>query len=96
MNYEPEPGAALVKLIPRYSGVKVPEKTYDSCTSGEIITVNDGWDELDPTPKPHRLIGRIGCWEQYKDGVRPGEGYAFIKLTDIYGSSNATNTTSNN
>jgi len=78
-NYSPEPGIALVKLIPKYSGIKAPEKTYDSIMEGTIIKINK-----DDESKSY-MIGKIGYWRQFKDDLRLTDGFAFIELKDIFG-----------
>ena len=82
MNYIPEPGIALVKLIPRFSGIKAPEKKWDSITEGKIISIN----ALD-SKSYDRIIGKIGYWEEFKDSVHLEGDYAFIKISDILGTS---------
>ena len=106
INYEPEPGIALVKLIPKYSGIKAPEKSYDSIMEGEIIKV--GYDAkeygVDKEPKlvstKAYLVGRIGYWRQFKDDLRLTDDYAFIEIRDILGTSergeDVTHTKANN
>ena len=97
INYKPQPGIALVKLIPRYSGIQAPEKKWDSITQGEIIAVGDDHDAtymgIDaiymgiPILKYEYLVGKIGYWEEFKDSVRLQDNYAFIKISDIVGTS---------
>jgi hypothetical protein len=78
INYEPEPGIALVKLIPRYSGIKAPEKSYDSIMEGTIIAINDA------NKDKNYMIGRVGHWRQFKDDLRLADNYAAIELKDIF------------
>lgn len=76
-TYYPEPGIALVKLIPRYGGIKAPEKSYDSLQSGTIISVH-------PDDSKNYLVGTIGHWRQFKDDLRLPDGHALIELKDIF------------
>ena len=102
INYEPEPGIALVKLTPKYSGIKAPEKKWDSVTEGEIIKVNDAQLKIDigNLGDKQYLIGRTGYWEEFKDSIHLTDDYAFIKISDILGTSergeNVTHTKANN
>lgn len=80
MIYSPEPGVALVKLIPPYSGIEAPKKTYDSIQEGEIISLHQ-----EDMEKKSYLVGAIGHWRQFKDDLRLKHGLAFIELKDIFG-----------
>ena len=83
IKHEPEPGNALVNLVPTYGDVPVPPKSYDSLTAGEILAVH-------PNDKDKQyLVGRIGHWAQFKDDVRLEGNIAFVPLKDILGSSYA-------
>jgi co-chaperonin GroES (HSP10) len=77
-KYVPEPGNALVRLIPKYGGIKIPGKSYDTLRTGEILLVG--------TKNKDYLIGTIGFWRDYKDDLRfENETLAFIELKDILG-----------
>lgn len=84
---EPEQGRVLVKLaVSEYGAIPVPEKTYDSVTSGLIISIN-------PKDSDYSyLLGRKGYWRLYKDELRvgtlpTGEKLALILISDIDGTS---------
>jgi len=85
---EPQEGRVLVRLeTSEYGAIPVPEKTYDSVTSGTILSVN----EKDKDSYGY-LVGKIGYWKLYKDdlrvGVLPtGEKLALILINDIDGTS---------
>lgn len=78
-RYVPEPGIALVKLIP--PTIKVPSKKYDTITEGTVVAINK------ENRDKNYLIGRVGHWREYKDDLRLGakDTYAFIELGDIFG-----------
>jgi len=83
----PEQGRVLVKLdTSEYGEVPVPEKTYDSVTSGTILAINE-------SDTDHQyLVGRRGYWRLYKDELRvakldTGEKLALILINDIEGTS---------
>lgn len=75
--YNPEPGIALVKLIP--PSIKVPAKTYDSIMEGEIVALHK------EDKAKNYLLGKIGHWRQFKDDLRLKDDYAFVELRDIFG-----------
>lgn len=83
----PEQGRVLVKLdTSEYGEVPVPEKTYDSVTSGTILAINE--NDVDY----QYLVGRKGYWRLYKDDLRvaklpTGEKLALILIKDIDGTS---------
>lgn len=79
MNYSPEPGIALVKLILPYSGIEAPKKSYDSIQEGTIIALH----ENDIKSKGY-MVGKIGHWRQFKDDLRLKDNYALIELKDIF------------
>lgn len=85
---EPVKGRILVKLgASEYGNIPVPEKTYDSVTSGEIIKINPE-DEHDYG----NWVGRTGHWKQFKDDLRvatlpTGEKLAIILISDVDGTS---------
>lgn len=85
---EPEEGRVLVRLdTSEYGAIPVPEKTYDSVTSGVILSVNEKDKE-----KYDYLVGRKGYWKLYRDDLRvavlpTGEKLALILINDIDGTS---------
>lgn len=78
----------LVRLeTSEYGAIPVPEKTYDSVTSGIILSVNSNEES-----EYGYLIGRKGYWKLYKDDLRvgtlpSGEKLALIQINDIEGTS---------
>lgn len=90
---EPEKGRVLVKLdTSEYGDVPVPEKTYDSVVSGEIIKTSKYDKTWYGKRKYKHLIGRKGYWRLYKDDLRvarlpSGEKLALILIKDIDGTS---------
>lgn len=81
-KYSPQPGNALVRLIPDYGAIKVPTKSYDSIMRGKILAIN----EKDSDDYIH-LIGKVGHWRQFKDDLRLDDEHALIELKDILGTS---------
>lgn len=84
---EPEEGRVLVRLeTSEYGAIPVPEKTYDSVTSGTILSIN-------PKDKDKEyLVGRKGYWKLYMDDLRvgtlpTGEKLALILISNIEGTS---------
>lgn len=87
---EPRTGAVLVELAAsNYGAIPLPEKSYDSITSGKIIAVSD---EVS-IPPLKEMIGKTGYWRLYKDDCRVegpnGEKQALIEIKDILGLSDA-------
>lgn len=91
MNIEPQTGRVLVELATsNYGDIPMPEKSYDSITSGKIITVNTedivAGFQVD-------WVGRTGYWRLYKDDCRVegpnGEKLALIEVNDVMGLSGA-------
>lgn len=75
INLEPMPGYVLVELAEEFAGVYVPDKKYDTKTSGIVISDGD-------------LKGKTVFFEEYKDGTQVKDDdkiFAFIKLEDIRG-----------
>lgn len=85
---QPQEGRVLVRLdTSEFGAIPVPEKTYDSVTSGAILSVNSKDED-----KYGYLVGKRGYWRLYKDelrvGVLPtGEKLALILINDIEGTS---------
>lgn len=89
---EPQTGVVLVELATsNYGDIPMPEKSYDSITSGKIIALPE-----------HNVtmqfkIGDIGYWRLYKDDCRvegpKGEKLALIEVKDILGVSSASKDT---
>lgn len=80
INLEPMPGYVLVELAEEFAGVYVPDKKYDTKTSGVVIdAANDAFI---------KLKGKTVYFEEYKDGTQvkaDDKIYAFIKTEDIRG-----------
>lgn len=84
MIISPSAGVVLVELAPsNYGNFRLPEKTYDSITSGTVIAVPSDDEE-------HQAwVGRTAYWRAYKDDCRvpaeDGRKLALIEIKDILG-----------
>lgn len=88
MDLTPINGCVLVRLTEVYSHVTVPDKKYDTKTSGILIKVAE-----DGVPTTYRdLVGKKVFFESYKDDTAKefnGEKYALIKADELKGYENA-------
>lgn len=90
MDLEPINGCVLVKLTESYAMIDIPDKKYDTKTSGILLKAAkhvtlDGFPITD-------LIGKKVYFESYKDDTvkqEDGEKYALIKATELKGYENA-------
>jgi hypothetical protein len=81
---EPTKGRILVKLeASKYGAVPVPEKTYDTVNSGEVVKVH-------PYDNCKEWVGKTVFFHDYMDALRiavlpTGEKLALIKIENIEG-----------
>lgn len=84
IDLEPEPGVVLVKLnTSEYGAIPIPDRPHDTQTNGVVNKLN----KLDA--HKNYLIGRTVYFQKYQDDARVfgGDKFAFIKITDLLGSS---------
>ena len=73
----------LIKLASEFKHVVVPDKKYNTTTSGIVTDVSEAHKE-----EYGYLVGKRVFYEEYKDGTRTelnGDKYAFIKIEDVRG-----------
>ncbi len=85
---EPTKGRILVKLdASKYGNVPVPEKTYDTVNSGEVVKIHP-----DDLKEYQDWIGKAVFFRDYMDDLRvavlaDGEKLALIKIDNVEGTS---------
>lgn len=82
MDLTPINGCVLVRLTEVYAYVDVPDKKYDTKTSGILLKVADDVKEYD------KYIDKKVFFESYKDDTAKEEGgqkYALIKAEELKG-----------